>query len=153
MRKPQNWLWNTWFLQLLRQPQEASLAILCSSWWIGCESHKQSYKNPKKKLNWREQIKTCTHTHTPIRTQIDTKWEGETKKDWWWWPENLLDEQTPHGLVSVTMPSSSDTVVRSWPWPRHLPPLSSMRERKQLKIVFFSSLSFTILNNLSVGKR
>jgi len=42
--KPQNWLWNTWFLQLSRQQQGASLAILCFSWWIGCESHKQSYK-------------------------------------------------------------------------------------------------------------
>lgn len=124
-RKPQNWLWNTWFLQLSRQQQGASLAIPCSSWWTGCESHKQSYQKFER-TGWAEENRE--RRHAPIHIQIEKERRG---------PENLLDEQSSHWLVSVTMPSPSDTVVRSWPWPRHLlffhHFLVSMREREREK--------------------
>lgn len=35
-------------------------------------------------------------------------------------PENLLNDRTSHGLVSIAVPSSPHTLIRSWPWPWHL---------------------------------
>ena len=78
-------------------------------------------------------------------TYTVTEWDRERERRW---PENLLDEQTPYGLVSVTMPNSSDAFVRSWPWPRHLLShrflLSSYereREKRQSQIVLLPLLS------------
>lgn len=83
---------------------------------------------------WAEESRERTHAHTDGYKMI----EREERR-----PENLLDEQTPHGLVCVAMPSSSDTVVRSWPWPRHLLFHHFLweREKRQSQIVFLPLLT------------
>lgn len=61
-----------------------------------------------------------------VQQSKSTKWaclekRGETEKTKMNpEPENLLNDGSSNGLVALAVPSPSDTLVRPWPWPRHL---------------------------------
>lgn len=79
------------------------LSVLSSSWTMNLiHNPKQASQNtltrtPKNKTDH-------THTHTK-REKV---------------PENFLNKRTPNGVVSITVPSSSNTLIRSWAWSWHL---------------------------------
>lgn len=46
-------------------------------------------------------------------------------------PENFLDETASDGLVCITVPSSSNTLIGSWTWSRHLQQLRTEKNQRE----------------------
>lgn len=49
-------------------------------------------------------------------------------------PENFLNERTSDGMVSITVPSFPNTLIRPWTWSRH--PHYFLSHRKEKSFVF-----------------
>ena len=50
-------------------------------------------------------------------------------------PENFLNERTSDGLVSITVPSLPNTLIRPWTWSRHPHYFLSHRKEKSFVLL------------------